>query len=150
VKRTGLNWSIEELAAVAPKLAEDLVGHAVKPAPQRRGRSHYSAKPQDVVWSDGTIVRCASKAEARVAQRLLLEARATKARLYRNVHVPLLSIAPEPGGVAFSLTVDFVLRYADGRTRYIDAKSGKRSRDWNRGRAAAEAELGTRIEEVDR
>lgn len=143
------NWTLDELGRIAPDIALTIAAKMGRKFDPKRG-SFSAAKKTDVAWNDGTVVTCASKTEARVARRLLLEARAANARIYRNVHVALLSIAPRAGGIALTLTVDFVLRYPDGRKRYIDAKTKRKSREWARGKAAAEAELGIKIEETDR
>ena len=71
-------------------------------------------------------------------------------RLYRQVRLPLLSIGPGPKLVPLALTVDFCLVGANGVRLYVDAKSRtRRSREWVRGKAAAEAAWGIKIEEWD-
>ncbi len=72
------------------------------------------------------------------------------ARLYRQVRVPLLSIAAGRRGMPLYLTVDFVVVRGDGSEEWIHAKTRRRSREWIRGRAAAEAWLGAPVAEVDR
>ena len=147
-KGSAPRWPIETLRRKRPELAA-----ALERAPQAQpaaaaGKPWSAAKPTTVTWTDGTPVTLPSKTEARVARRLIEEAKAAGARLYRQVRVPLLSIASRPKGTPFYLTVDFALVLPDGRRRYIDAKSSRRSPEWARGRAAAEAWLGQKIEEA--
>lgn len=112
----------------------------------RLGLGHRTAIPTEV---DG--IRFPSKTEARVYARLRREAIAEGARLYRQVRFPLLSIAPNDKGVPLSISIDFALVYSDGRVRLIDAKAKKwKSRDWERGRRAAEACYGVAIEMTDK
>ncbi|HXT31401.1 MAG TPA: hypothetical protein VN716_19015 [Vicinamibacterales bacterium] len=144
------HWSIDELRRVAPDVAARLERSPSTAPPAAQGRPWSAAKPTQVIWTDGQVVTLPSKTEARVALRLLEEARVAKARLYRQVRVPLLSIAPRRGGAPLVLTVDFALVYPDGRKRYIDAKTRRTSPEWARGRAAAEAWLQQKIEEAAR
>ena len=74
-----------------------------------------------------------------VAERLLEECRASGARLYRQVRIPLLSGAPGEKGVPLYLTVDFAVVYLDGSVRYVDAKTKRKGREWTRGKSLAEA-----------
>jgi len=110
------------------------------------GRGHATAIP---TTRDG--IRFPSKTEARVYQRLALEARADRATLFRQVRLPLLSLAPDDRLRPLYLTIDFLLLYPDGRVRAVDAKAKRwKSRDWARGAAAFTAFYGTKIETVNR
>ncbi len=126
------------------------------------GKAHYNAKPTQAEWVNGHLLTFPSKTEARVADRLVREVRTLWAqeqaiaparkrltRIYRQVRVPLLSIDSDDRGIPYTLCVDFMIVYADGRRRYIDAKTKRKNREWARGRAAAQAELGITIEETD-
>lgn len=142
--------TLEQLRKIRPELAAELeAGPAAAPA-KAAGRPWSAAKTTQVVWLDGEVVTLPSRTEARVARRLLAEAAAIPgARLYRQVRVPLLSIGSRERGLPLYLTVDFVLVHPDGREEWIDAKSRRVSREWLRGRKAAEAWLGERIVEAD-
>lgn len=118
-------------------------------APKLKGQKWSLAEPTNVMWQSGKIIRLPSKTEARVAERLLERAKAEGARIYRQVRVPLLSIAPQESGVPYYLTVDFVIVFQDNHEEWVDAKTARKSPEWMRGRAAAEAWLGVRIEETD-
>lgn len=114
-------------------------------APAATKKPWSNAKPTDL---DG--IKFPSKMEAKVYERLkagLLPGD----RLYRQVRLPLLAIEPGENGIALVLSVDFCVVRADGRREYVDAKSKtRRSRDWLRGKKAAEATWNITIEESDR
>jgi len=150
-KRDGLRMSLQEFQRKFPEEYEKLLANEAKIGKKLpKGNLKYNVKPTTVDWH-GELVVFPSKTEARVAERLLQEEKVTLgARLYRQVHVPLLSIASNDRGKPLVFTVDFVLVYSTGVKRYIEAKTGRRSRDYPLRRRAAEAWLGQRIEEVDR
>jgi len=130
------------------------IPHSPSPLPLATppGRSHYNAKPTEVEWPSGEVIRFPSKTEACVARRLLEEvSRTPGARLYRQVRIPLLSGAPDERGRPLPITVDFAVVH-EGRVRLIDAKTKKRNREWRRGRSLAGAIPGwvVEIEEVER
>lgn len=166
-RRSGMHMTLEELRAVRPELAAQI---DAEDAARRAGKKYVPevaqkggwrpATPTHVMWIDGKVVKLPSKTEARVAERLIREVQAMRAtdtaakrpltRLYRQVHVPLMTIDPKPGGCPTCLTVDFCIVHTDGRKQYIDAKPKKwKSAEWFRGKLAAQAELGIKIEEVD-
>lgn len=160
--RAGVNLSWGEFEKRFPKQAAEIRERDARkrdPAPAV-GRSHFAAKPTQAEWIDGSVVTFPSKTEARVAARLVLEVKAQRVedqrrgwpatRIFRQVRIPLLSIDPRRGGTPYVLTVDFVIQYGGGSRRYIDAKTKRKSPEWARGRAAAQAELGISIEETDR
>lgn len=70
------------------------------------------------------------------------------ATVYRNVRLPLFALPPTDAGIPLYLNVDFVVVSDRRIVRLIDAKSGRRSRDWRRGAAACEATYGLKVEEV--
>ena len=110
------------------------------------------AKP----WSAATATTCVdghrhpSKMEARVCGRLGSECRRDGTVLYRQVRLPLLSIAPKENGVPMSACIDFAIVRGGKLLRLIDAKGSRVSREWKRGAAAVQAAWGVKIEEVDR
>ena len=112
-----------------------------------------AAKKSGRRWSSAKKKACAqghahpSKTEAAVCDRLHLEARVTEARVYTQVRLPLLALAPDANGRPLYLTIDFLVVRGFSK-RYIDAKAGRVSRDWRRGKAAFEVTYGP-IEEVD-
>ena len=82
-----------------------------------------------------------SKMEAAVFVRLREECAATGASLYRQVRIPLLSISPKGGKDRLKphvFTCDFYIGYVAGGGRYEEAKSKRRSRDYELRKAAAE------------
>lgn len=125
-------------------------GGAAPPPPAKQAWS--AAEPTEALWPSGEIVTFPSKTEAAVARRLLEECALTGDRLYRQVRIPLLSGAPGPKGVPLYLTVDFAVVSADGRVRYLDAKTKRKGREWVRGKSMAEAlpVEWLRLEEADR
>ena len=151
--RAAARMTLEELRRIRPELAAEIEREGVTDPPAKAGKpgaAWSAAKPTAVDWQ-GELVTLPSKTEARVARRLLEEvAAAPGTRIYRQVRVPLLTIAPGRRGVPLYLTVDFVVVEPDGTEHWIDAKTKRRSREWVRGRAAAEAWLGERVAEVDR
>lgn len=91
----------------------------------------------------------ASALEARVCDRLTAEVAATPgARLYQQVGIALVNVAPVGTGRPLRFTVDFVFAGPGVPTRYIEAKGRWRSRDYVVRRCAAEALLGVPVEEV--
>lgn len=161
-KSHGLRMSMEEFRKRYPKEAAEMDRRETAARPgatslqpgDKPRKTQFNAKPTQVAWVGGALVTFPSKTEARVAERLLMEHLATPgSRLYRQVPVPLLTICGrEDGsahGIPFRLTVDFVFVRPDGSERWIDAKTKRKSREWARGKAAAEAWLGLTIEEVD-
>lgn len=168
MKRRG-NMTWEEFRKLRPAQAaqieaEDAARKAGKPLPAQQLPAQGGwrpATPTHVMWIDGKVVKLPSKTEARVAERLIAEVQAMRAadaakkrpltRLYRQCHVALMTIDPRPGGCPTYLTVDFCIVHTDGRKQYIDAKPKKwKSPEWFRGKLAAQAELGIKIEETDR
>lgn len=148
----GVTWTLEELRRKAPLSYEDFMRTRGAAPEQQLKKTWSAAKPTSALWIDGSLVTFSSKLEARVATKLVEEALATKARLYRQVRLPLLSIDPDSAkaGTPYYLTVDFVLVRPSGEVRWIDAKSRRKSREWARGKAAADAFLravGVHIEE---
>lgn len=112
----------------------------------RLGKGHRTAVPTMV-----DDIRFPSKTEARVYRRLRVEAVAENARLYRQVRIPLLNLAPNDNAVPLYITIDFGIVYLDGRVRLIDAKAKKwKSPEWLRGQKAAEAFYGIQIELTDK
>jgi len=144
--------------------AEDAARKAGKHLPEQQlpAKGGWKpATPTHVMWIDGTVVKLPSKTEARVAERLIAEVRMLReldakwkrplTRLYRQCRISLMTIDPRPGGCPTYLTVDFCIVHTDGRKQYVDAKPKKwKSPEWFRGKLAAQAELGIKIEEVDR
>ena len=113
-----------------------------------------AAKKSGRRWSSAKRTVCAqghaeaSRMQARVCDRLHLEARVTGARVYRQVRLPLLALAPKPDGTPHVLSIDFVVVEPGKPIRYVEAKDPRRvSRDWRRGAAAFAASWGP-IEEV--
>jgi hypothetical protein len=95
--------------------------------------------------------RFPSKLEARVYSRLLIEARVDGATLYRQVRLPLLSLGPDDDLRPLYATIDFALRYPDGRIRLIDAKAKRwKSDEWLRGQRAIEGFYGVIVELADK
>jgi hypothetical protein len=159
-KSGGARMTMDEFQKRFPKQAQQLRDQDARklagatsllpiPARPAAGKPFRLAKPTDVFWPTGKVVTLPSKTEARVAERLIKKAREAGARIYRQVRVPLLSIAPNAKGVPFYLCIDFVIIYDDNREEWIDAKTKTKNREWMRGRAAAEAWLGCTIEECD-
>lgn len=124
------------------------------------GRSHFNAKR--TVCEAGHAHP--SKAEARVCASVYAEFSEEVAewgyRILRNVRLPLWSLPPTDAGLPHYCNVDFAIyapheateigfrRKSQGAlVALIDAKCGRRSRDWERGRAAVEATYGIRVEE---
>jgi len=108
-------------------------------------------------WSNAIRTACGcgrthpSKLQARVCARLRLECKATGARLYHDVRLPLLSIAPKRSGSPETICVDFVVVDPDGIWHLIDAKApGRVSRDWRLRTAAVWTTFGREVKEVDR
>jgi len=130
---------MEELRRINPAFAARLGS-----APKKRSWS--AAQSTRIPWLHGKLRTFDSKTEARVAARLLAEL-PPGATIFCQVSVPLLSIAPREGGTPFYISIDFFVVEANGRFRAIDAKTRRKSREWARGRAAAERWLGCRIEE---
>lgn len=102
-------------------------------------------------WSQATPtvedgIRFPSKLEARV-YKLLRAGLKPGERLYRQVRLPLLAVAPTDSGLPLYMTVDFAIVSASG-WRLVDAKSRRKSRDWERGKRALEATYGLRVEEL--
>lgn len=164
----GFHMSFDEFKRKFPEEAEKL-SQGKAPA-----KPFSNAKPTQATWITGQLVTFASKMEANVAMRLVRDVRLANeeqkrvneerrrsgladlpmARIYRQVRIPLFSIAPRDDasgkGTPYYLSVDFVIVNTDGSRRYIDAKSKYKSSDWARGRAAAQAELGITVEETER
>ena len=111
-------------------------------------------------WSNAVPSHCLSdhnhpsKMEARVCDRLTAEVAGNwreKEVLFRQVRLPLLSIAPESDDKPMYFSVDFAIVRGGKLHRLIDAKAkGRVSRDWRRGKAACEACYGITVEEVDK
>ena len=121
----------------------DRFAPAVPVAVASKGRSHFNAKDTTCLLGHAHP----SKVEARVCARLHHE-RADGDVIYRNVRLPLFALPPTARGIAMYLNVDFVVTRDRHMVRIIDAKSGKRSRDWSRGAAACEATYGLKVEEM--
>ena len=135
--------------SLGPAKPSDILQRA---AAEKAGpRAWCAAKPTEVMWPTGEVVTFPSKTEARVAERLLEEAKKTGDRVYRQVRIPLLSGAAGKKGVPLYLTVDFAV-VSGGVVRLIDAKTKRRGREWCRGKAMADAMPGwsVKVEEVDR
>ena len=107
------------------------------------GKKRWSKAKPCVV--DG--VKFPSKLEAKVYGDLSLEAKAERARLYRQIRFPLPNLAPDKYGKALVFTVDFMLIYPDNRVRVCDAK-GRQSPEWLRGKKAFEAWYDVEVEEI--
>lgn len=109
-----------------------------------RKRSHFSA----VATTCERGHRHPSKVEARVCAWVY--ARASEGEtVYRNVRLPLFALPPTDAGLPHYCNVDFATVKSGRLYWLVDAKSGRRSRDWERGRAAVEATYGLRVEETD-
>ena len=67
-------------------------------------------------------------------------------RIFVHPRFPLVSIAPSENGAPLYFTPDFLIVGPKG-WRVVEAK-GRRSRDWERGRAAFVAAYGVDVEEV--
>lgn len=120
---------------------------AAPPAPVARAWS--SAKPTDCAAGH----RHPSKMEARVCERLTAECAASGARLYRQVRLPLLSLAAKDNGAAMYATIDFGIVVGGKLARLVDAKNTsnpRTSREWARGAAACESAWGIKVEEVEK
>jgi len=87
-----------------------------------------------------------SKVEARVCREVHAEAPAG-ASVYRNARLPLWALPPTDAGLPHYCNVDFVITEGGEVSRLVDAKKGRRSRDWQRGRASVEASYGVKVEE---
>lgn len=152
VAGSGLVWEEGHVCAKRPlaiSKGAQATSSGDEGSPERAPQAAWSnAKPTQVRWPDGKLVTLPSKTEARVAERLIAETQARGERLYRQVRLPLLSIAPREGGTPFYVTVDFAI-VGSGGTRYIDAKTARKSPEWARGKAAAAAS-GYQIEECER
>jgi hypothetical protein len=109
-----------------------------------KGHSHFNATNTTCLLGHAHP----SKVEARVCARVHHE-RADGDVIYRNVRLPLFALPPTARGIAMYLNVDFVVTRNRRMVRIIDAKSGRRSRDWARGAAACEATYGLKVEECD-
>jgi hypothetical protein len=89
-----------------------------------------------------------SKVEARVCASVYAEYGSwDDTTIYRNVRLPLWRLPPTDAGLPHYCSVDFAVFRHGLMMALIDAKSGRRSRDWERGRAAVEASYGVRVEE---
>lgn len=123
-------------------------------AEKPKGRSHFNAK--------ATVCERGHRHPSRVEARVCASVYATYGHdpsltIYRNVRLPLWTLPPTDAGIPHYCNVDFaVLGYIGhesknglwkGLVALIDAKSGRRSRDWERGRAAVEATYGVKVEE---
>lgn len=136
----------EELKKLQERIAASRSGVQLDMAQRQYDASHGSRRR----WSNATPSavgdeKFPSKMEARVYQRLVREYPSPNV-IYRQVRLPLLSIAPESQGRPAYITIDFVVKQADQSLVYIDAKGGRVSRDWKRGRLAFEAQYGPLIE----
>lgn len=109
----------------------------------RIGKKAWSRATPTIV--DG--ISFPSKLEARVYGRLVIEANADDARLFRQVRFPLLNLAPDEYGKPLNFTVDFLMIYQDNRVRALDAK-GRTAPSWLRGKKAFEAWYGIPVEEI--
>lgn len=125
-------------AVAAPRPARSAVAEVERP------RSHWAATPTTCTRGH----RHQSKVEARVCPVVATEAEAAKATLYRNVRLPLWALAPTDAGIPMYCNVDFVFVSGGRIVRIVDAKRGRRSRDWARGRKAVEATYGVAVEEL--
>lgn len=113
-------------------------------------------RPRQSPWSnakktDVDGIRFDSKTEARVYQRLLLEAAEIPGtQVFRQVRWPLLTIDAKGDHQPHTIRVDFCVRYPDGRLRHVEAKCpGRVSRDWPLRAAAFRAQYGP-LEEVSK
>lgn len=102
--------------------------------------------------SDGT--RFPSRTQARVYERMLLELKPGQ-RLTLDEALTLGSLLPPVTRKPPKIRIDFVIRELVGSrweiVRLVDAKPKRwASRDWHRGKLAAEASYGVRIEEMER
>lgn len=119
-----------------------------KPAPvvaaKSPGKSHYAAVRTTCARGHSHP----SKTEARACA--VVHARYPDACVFRNARLPLWCLTPTDAGIPHYVNIDFVV-VADGGdpVAFIDAKCGKRSRDWERGRAAAQATYGIAVEELE-
>lgn len=150
-----MRLSLDEVLALSPSnpIRKAYEASLRKPATKEvgekpAGRSHYNARPTDCARGH----RHASKVEARVCASVYAEAKKDTfpeaPRVFRNARLPLWALPPTDAGLPHYCNVDFVIYApAGGIVRIIDAKSGKRSRDWERGRAAVEATYGVKVEE---
>lgn len=135
-------------------------------APARAPSPKRGARGQDVEdasrgtpgrsWSQAKATDCLaghnhpSKMEARVCNRLSSECAEAGSTLFRNVRMPLLSIASRDTGTPLYLTVDFGIVVGGRLSRLVDAKAkGRVSRDWKRGARACESAWGIKVEEVE-
>lgn len=143
--KAALLRSDREAAARGPTHAQDALAY-FGASPQRqpeKKRSHFNARRTTCLAGHSHP----SKVEARVCADVHLIAKWDHARVFRNVRLPLLALPPTDAGLPHYCNVDFAL-VKDGKIiRLIDAKSGRSSRDWERGRAAVEASYGIRVEE---
>lgn len=137
-------------AATIAALAAPALPEPWKPVPLYRmpGRPRYSAKP---TFCDAGH-RHPSKVEARVCGELRTELLGTDLRLFLAPRLPLFAIAPSERGRPLYFTPDFAIVAPGGKmVRIVDAKSGRRrSPEWRRGKSAAEATYGLRVEEIER
>jgi hypothetical protein len=113
--------------------------------------------PKARKWSNAKRTVCAmghthdSKLEARVCDRLAAIPQPLGTMVLRGVRYPLLSSCRAFDRPTY-MTIDFsVYTLGNGTgwhlTRLIDAK-GRTSREWTRGKAALEASVGVKVEEV--
>lgn len=122
-------------------------------------RRKYADAPElaaKKAWSNAKRTVCEqghphpSKMESRVCDRLAVEAQLAGLTLYQQVRLPVWNLAPRENGRAMYVSIDFAM-VRDGKLlRLIDAKSERKSRDWDRGARAVESCYGIKVEEVDR
>ena len=90
-------------------------------------------------------IRFGSKLEADVYV-VLTAGLGSDERIYCHPRFPLVSVAPSANGAPLYFSPDFLIVGPKG-WRVVEAK-GRRSRDWERGKAAFVAAYGVEVEEV--
>lgn len=116
------------------------------------------AKGRESVWR-ATPTRVAgitfqSQTQARVFLRVRSELLPGQ-RLMLDLRLPLPSLSPLVTRKPWCIRIDFVVWGLRGErweiARLVDAKPSKwKSRDWPRGKAAAESSFGVKVEEAER
>lgn len=132
------------------KEAREILAKARLPKRHGKRSSTYSAKRTKCSRNHNHP----SKVEARVCEAVHLEW-CSPHEVYRNVRLPAWSIGRTDAGIPHYVSVDFavvevvpMLHGTIFKIAYLcDAKLGKRSRDWERGRAALQTTYGVSVVE---
>lgn len=136
-------FAIRHLPGCDQGTTRQMIDAAIATTKKPAGKSHYSAKATTCERGHNHP----SKVEARVCAHVYAEWIKPDC-IYRNVRLPLWSLPPTDAGIPHYCNVDFaVVAPSLIFVALVDAKSGRRSRDWERGRAAVEATYGVRVEE---